>query len=146
MTAQLLETALVPIFEIHRVNTEPDRLAKTDGYLSAGAFKVPTSSIVKMLSDKGSIAPDLETRLKTYIEDRHLLVHRWVQEKGIPTTEKDFLLLAKLALTVEKEARDLIRIFAGYMVKHTEPDWAAANLDEYRSRMAAIFLEAHKDD
>ena len=145
LATQILETALVPIYELYRVSTEPDRLAKTQGYLSAGAFKVPTSTIVKMLSDKGSIAADLETRIKAYIDNRHLLVHRWTQEHGVPATEKDFLLLAMLALKVEMEARELSRILARYVVKHSGPDWAAANLDDYKLKMAGIFLEAHTD-
>ena len=148
LAAQLFETALVPIFEMHRIHSEPDRLGKTGGYLAAGAFKVPIASIVRILAEKGTIAPDLETRLKAYVEDRHLLVHRWVQERGIPddNNPKDFLLLAEFALRVEREARELARIFVGYILKYADPDWSAANQDEYKARMAQMFLRAHVDD
>lgn len=145
LTAQLLEAALIPIFEMHRLTVEPDRLKETGGYLSAGAFKVPITNIVKMLADRGAIAPDLETRLRAYVDNRNLLVHRWVHERGIPDSEKDYLLLAIFALRFDVEARELIRIFAGYVVKYAEPEWAAANLDAYREKMAQMFLIAHKD-
>ncbi len=78
--AQMLETALIPIFEFFKMHTEPGYLEKTGGYVTEGAFKVPIKNVVKFLSERGSIAPDLETRLNKYVEDRHLLIHRWIQQ------------------------------------------------------------------
>lgn len=146
IAAQTLETALVPILELHRVHSEPDRLSRTGGYLSAGAFKVPVSSMVKLLAERGSIAPNLENRLSAYVEDRHLLVHRWIQVHGIPESKADFIALAKHALRVAQEAHDLTQIFVRYVLKYAEPEWAAANLEEYKARMARLFQEAHVDD
>lgn len=89
----------------------------------------------------------LEARLSTYVQDRHLLIHRWIQERGIPedNNPNDFLPLAKLALPVEQEARELTHIFASYVVKYAEPEWASANLDEYKAKMAHLFQHAHTD-
>ena len=147
LAAQMLETALVPIYEIHRLHTEPARLQETGGFLAAGAFKVPVANIVKALATKGSIAPDLQARLVKYNEDRHLLVHRWVQEQGSPVSADAayFLRLATHALQVEREALDLARIIVGYVVRYAEPEWAAANMDEFRAKMRNIFLDVSKE-
>lgn len=147
LATQMLETALVPILEMHRLHAEPGRLTETGGYLSAGAFKVPVSNIVKLLVEKGAIAPDLEERLNAYVQDRHLLIHRWIQERGLPDerSPKDFLLLAEFAVRVEREARELTRMLVGYVVKHGEPTWAEANPEEHSRRMAELFQRAHRE-
>lgn len=143
--AQLFETVLVPIFEFFKMQTDPGYLEKTDGYIPAGAFKVPVKSIVNALSTKGSIAPDLEERLSKYIEDRNTLIHRWIKERGWPD-ENDangFAPIVELANRVEREAKWLTSSFAGYMVKFNDPDWVAEHGDEYKERMAELFHRAH---
>jgi hypothetical protein len=57
--AQLFETALIPIFEFFKMQTEPGYLEKTGGYLPAGAFKIPIKNVVKALSAKGNSVPPL---------------------------------------------------------------------------------------
>lgn len=145
--AQIFEAALIPIFEMFKMQTEPKYLEKTGGYIPAGSFKVPVKSVIKTLSSKGNIAPDLETRLNSYVEDRHVLIHRWFQEHGWPTDNDaaGFAPIVELASRVESEARELSRLFAGYMVKFAEPKWAAANGDDYKTRMEAIFHRAHTE-
>lgn len=145
--AQIFETALVPIFEFFKMQTVPRYLEKTGGYVSTGAFKVPIKNIIKALSEKGDIAPDLETRLTSYVEDRHLLVHRWFQNNGWPT-ENDtagFAPIIELANRVEREAKDLTLLFAGYMVKLAEPELATTDAESYKAQMAVIFHRAHLD-
>jgi hypothetical protein len=146
VAAQIFETALVPIFELHRVHTEPDRLSETKGYLSAGAFKMPVTNIVKFLSSRGSIAPDLEARLHSYIQDRHLLVHRWLHENPLPleSEPETMLPLMEHAQKVEREATDLARLIVGYVVKYAEPEWAASNPEDFSAKMAALFRGAHR--
>ena len=147
LAAQVFETALVPIFEIHRIHIEPDRLEKTGGFIPPGAFKSPLANMVKILVLKGQVAPELEQRLLAYIENRHLLVHRWVQEHGWPddNNPEDFVPLLELAQKVENEALALTRILTTYIVKYTEPEWAKENLDSYKEKMADIFLRSHLD-
>jgi len=144
LAAQTLETALTPIYEMYRLHTEPGRIKETEGRLPEGAFKIPIANIVKTLAAKGSIDPELQSRLVAYNEARHLLVHRWVQEHGVPDPSdiRYFLKLAKHALHVEQEARDLTRIMVGYMVKYAEPEWAKANTLEFRAKMQSIFQDA----
>jgi hypothetical protein len=145
--AQLFETALIPIFEFFKMQTEPGYIAKTGGYVSAGAFKIPIKNIVKYLSEKGSIASDLEARLAKYVDARHLLVHRWVQQHGWPDDNdaQGFAPIVELASYVECEAKELTRQFAGYMVKYADPNWAAGHDAEYKERMRELFQRAHID-
>ncbi|HXX08335.1 MAG TPA: hypothetical protein VEJ43_09740 [Pseudolabrys sp.] len=146
--AQLFETALVPIFELFKMQTEPGYREKTGGYISAGAFKVPITNIVKALSATGDIAPDLETRLTAYIADRHTLIHRWVQIHGLPAEDDVAAIgaILELANRVENEAKDLTQLLVGYVVKYAEPEWASTNMEEYKARMAEIFRRAHIDN
>ena len=142
---QLLETALVPIFEFFKMHVEPGYIEKTGGYIPAGAFRVPVKSIVNSLSAKGSIAPDLEQRLSAFTEDRHTLIHRWVQERGWPDDgdAKGFEPIMELAHRVEREAKDLALCLTRYMAKFADPEWASANQAEYKERMAQLFHRAH---
>jgi hypothetical protein len=143
--AQLFETALIPIFEFFKMQTEPGYLKNTAGRISAGAFKVPVKNIIKALSTTGSISPDLEERLSRYVEDRHLLIHRWVQEHGWPDDNdaEGFVPILELANRVEAEAKQLTRSFAGYMTKFANPEWAAQHADEYKAKIAQLFHQAH---
>lgn len=143
--AQIFETALIPIFEIFKMLAEPGYLKKTQGHLPAGAFKLRITDVIAALKKKGDIAPDLETRLRSYVNDRNLLIHRWVQERGWPADNDPvgFAPIIELANRVEHEAHDLARRFTGYVVKYAEPEWSTAHADEYKARMANVFKQAH---
>lgn len=141
MAAQVLETWLVPVFEIYRIHSEPGRLERTGGIISAGSFKVPMSNLIKMLRDREHIDPDLEGKFIKYIEDRHLLVHRWLHDHEYPRRDDPaaYTQLKELAERVEQQATELGKLVLGYVVKYGEPDWAAANPEEYSERMTEIF-------
>jgi hypothetical protein len=145
--AQLFEVALTPIFEGFKMIVDPAYREKTGGYIPAGAFKVPITSIVKTLVATGDIAPDLEARLVAYAEDRHTLIHRWIINNGWPddTDAEGFRPIVELANRVEHEAKLLTRAFTRYMVKFADPAWAEANGAEYVERMRQLFLRAHLD-
>lgn len=84
LTAQAFETAIVPIFELFKVHVEAGYLEKTGGRMPEGAFKVPLRNMLKELAKRGGIAPELETQLDAFIEDRHTLIHRCIQTYGWP--------------------------------------------------------------
>jgi hypothetical protein len=145
--AQLFETVLVPVFEFFKMSTEPGYLEETGGFVRAGAFRIPVKAIVNTLKAHGQLAPDLESRLSAYVDDRNILIHRWIMEHGWPD-EGDvagFAPVMELAQRVEREARALTLIFANYMVKFASPDWAVDHPVEYRERVAAMFQRAHID-
>jgi hypothetical protein len=143
--AQLFETIFVVCFEAFKMHTEPGYLEKTGGYITAGALKIPIKAIVNNLSTKASIAPDLEQRLTAYTEDRNLLIHRWFQKHGWPADNDadEFAPIVELANRVEMEAKDFARQFADYMVKFAYPELTTSHADEYKARMANIFIRGH---
>lgn len=98
-----------------------------------------------MLSERGEIDPLFEDRLKKFVADRHLLVHKWLQERGIPETEGEWLELANFAIDVAKEANSLTYVLLAYVLKYAEPEWATSNSDEHREKMAAIFRGAYQE-
>jgi hypothetical protein len=141
MTAQAFETAIVPIFELFKIHVDAGYFEKTGGGMPEGAFKVPLRNILKELAKRGSIAPELEAQLDAFIEDRHALIHRCIQTYGWPddADEAAFAPVVELATRVEKGARQLIQSIVGYVIQYAEPEWAAANPEEYKQRMAGIF-------
>jgi hypothetical protein len=147
VAAQMFETALVPIFEFFKIQTEPGYLEETGGRISAGSFKFPVANIVKALADRGNIASDLEARLTNYVEDRNTLIHRWVLQHGWPDANDaaGFDPIVELANRVLREAQQLTQQLAGYVLRFSEPAWLSEHGDEYKERMAQLFHRAHLD-
>ncbi|AOK51695.1 hypothetical protein WT15_20530 [Burkholderia stagnalis] len=144
MMAQTFETAMVPIFELFKIHMDPGYHAKTGGYIPEGAFKAPMKNILKELAKRGSVAPELEAQIDAFIESRHKLIHRCIQTYGWPDDSDDagFAPIVELAGKVEEAARSLTRAIVGYVVVYAAPEWAAANPDEYKAKMAGIFQHA----
>ena len=44
---------------------------------------------------------------------------------------------------LEREAKQLTRYLVSYVIKWADPDWASAHGDEYKERMAQLFLGPH---
>lgn len=139
--AQLFETALIPIFEMFKMNTVSGYLEETGGHIQAGTFKTPPRNVVKALAKTGSIAPDLEARLNAYIDDRNLLIHHWYLQHGWPETDDPagFVPIVQLANRVKASAKDLTRLLTGYMLRYSDaPD--------FREKVAEIFRQAHFEE
>lgn len=142
--AQIFEMVMVTVFEAFKMQTDPGRLQKTGGMISAGAYKVAIRNIVKELSAVESIAPDLEGRLNSYINDRHQIIHRWVLENGCPEDNDavGFAPLIALAERVESESKELSKMLLGYVLSYAQavPELSK---EEYMARVSQIFLRAH---
>lgn len=147
LAAQAFEIALASIFQFFRMVNEPSYMKQTGGKLPENAFRDPTTKIVRMLKEKGDIAPDFEARLLQYAEDRHTLIHRWVIEHGWPAESdtEGFKPIVALATRVASEAKYLALQLTGYMGKFADPDWASKNEAEYQERMKQLFHRAHID-
>ena len=106
------------------------------------------ANLVKYLSEKEHIDTELAERLTAFIEARHKLIHRWTVDHGLieQMDSKESAALARHAMWVEQEARHLAQVLAKYVFEHTEPEWASANLQEYRERMQEIFKLKLPDD
>ena len=145
--AQAFESVLNPIFEFFKMHTESGYIEKTGGYVSAGAFKIPISKIVRHLSERGTIAPDLEVRLTNYSEARNTLIHRWIQEHGWPS-EGDpvgFRPIIELANMVECEAKSLTQLFVDYILQHASSVSKTPDETELKTRVAELFQRVHLD-
>jgi hypothetical protein len=140
IAAQLFETAFIPIFEAFKMDTSREYLEETGGFILEGRFKQAIRNVIKELKRKEAISADLEVRLNTYLEDRHLLIHRWIQGNGWPA-EGDavgFAPIVNLANRVQSEATELAQIFIAYLLKFASPDGA-----ERGKGLARIFQDAH---
>ena len=112
-------------------------------------FKTPTRNLIKELSGANNIAPEFEGQVNALIERRHLLIHRWYQENGLPG-EGDTAHISKLiqlAQEVERESKRISELLTGYIVR-----WGRLNpeqnllVDAERTRMLALFQRAHLGD
>ena len=140
LAAQRLELALVPIFELYRIHDEPGRLEATGGKLSPGAFKQPIANMLNQLVARSRISPALDSRFRRYVEDRHLLIHRWILEKGFPDEKQDWADLAKFGLKVEAEANKLTLLLAEYVLRYGDPETSTCTIEEFGTRMSELFL------
>lgn len=144
---QILEATLVPIFEFFRMRTEDGYMQKTQGFVQPGAYRQPLRNLIKHLAAQEHISPEVEAALDRYIEDRHRLVHRWILEHG-RADQHDiaaWVAMAEHARSVGEQAQFLTRSFSAYMVKYADPDWAAANPEEYDQRMRDLFRQRNDE-
>lgn len=145
LAGQHFETILIVIFEVFKMETDPDYRKGTGGYVLDEKFKTVVANVVRVLRERGSIAPDLENRITSYIDDRNLLVHRWVRLHGWPSMDdpESIQRLLELAGRLTNEARDLGRILVNYVLKYGA---GSKTRDELQQRMAETFQRAHLED
>ena len=113
-------------------------------------FKTPTRNLIKELSSANNIATEFEAQInELIIEKRHLLVHRWFLENGLPGEEDEANIasLIKLAREVEQDSKRLSSLLAGYIVRwgRMNPDQSVI-VDGERKRLLAMFQRAHLGD
>ena len=139
--AQVFETVFIVCFDLLGMLK-----GKASSLIDPKRFKVPTRNLIKELSNANTIAPELEGQINELIENRHLLVHRWYQENGLPGEDNaaDILKLTRLAHDVEQNSKRISALLAGYIVC-----WGKVNpqqhqlTDAERTRMLKLFQRAH---
>lgn len=112
-------------------------------------FKVATRNLLKELSSANEIAPEFEEQINDLVEKRHLLIHRWFIEHGIPVAEDTAYIaqLTQLAQDVEHKSTRISGLLLGYILR-----WGRANpeqnvlVEPERSRLLALFRRAHLGD
>lgn len=142
--SQDFEVVLLVSFETFRMISEPEYLELTKGAIEPIRFKNPAKNLVKFLSERNNIAPELEVQINELLEDRHTVIHRWSRENGFADAddEEHWRKYEALALKVEAESRRISRLLLSYILKWAEPEWAGANHDEYVNRMKQLFHAA----
>ena len=138
---QVFETLLAPIYEFFKMNVQPGYFDKTQGFVPNTAYKCPLRNMVKELSAKNQIDRSVEAQLDKYIEDRHLLVHRWFIQNGWPSdeSEESWKALENHANSVRDQAQELARYFTGYIVEHTAPELTDKDPVAYTARLSNLF-------
>lgn len=109
-------------------------------------FKTPIRNLIKQLKSANNVAPEFESQVNELIEKRHKLVHRWYQEKGIPSIEdvQGIAELTRLALDVESESKRISSLLAGYVSKWGKGNPTSFTIDDReRSRLMLLFQKAH---
>lgn len=84
---QMFEVAFVSIHEGFKMMNDEAYREATGGFITPEKYKTATANVVKVLSQRGQFAADLEDRLNTLIDRRNELMHRWVLHKGWPANE-----------------------------------------------------------
>ncbi|CAE6875979.1 hypothetical protein R69608_01400 [Paraburkholderia nemoris] len=141
IASQTFEICFIATSEGVRMIADPDYRKNTEGYISDKAWKQRASEIVKGLAKDGAIDMGLEKRFLDLIENRNVLIHRWVMTHGIsddPDKEQPLLTFAK---TVHAEADALTLMMAEYMIKHAYPEKYAVD----QARMVNMFNLMHVD-
>lgn len=143
--AQMFETVFVVCIELVGIMR-----GKTNALINPNRFKVPTRNLIKELSAANNIAPELEAQINELVEKRHLLVHRWFQENGLPGEESTIEIgrLARLANEVEENSKRISGLLAGYVVRwgKINPERQAHLTDVERNRLLGLFRRAHLGD
>ena len=142
--AQVFETVFTVCFEL--LGMLKSGVSKL---IDAKHFKVPTRKLLIVLSSANSIATEFESQINDLIEKRHLLIHRWFQQNGLPGDDDtdDISKLTRLASEVEESSKRISGQLAGYIVS-----WGKANpaqnilADSERTRLLALFQQAHLGD
>lgn len=107
LEVQVLEVFLTPTYQLFKIATDPSHYEKHKGYIPESAWKQPLTSLVNELDQRGSIDAGLAARFRRFAEQRHTLIHRWVQQCGWPgngLSEEEYKPLRSLAHSVRAEA------------------------------------------
>lgn len=115
--------------------------------INPNRYKVPTRNLLKELAAANTIASEFADQIDDLVEKRHLLVHRWFQENGLPgeTDVNQIAKLVTLANDVETNSKRISALLAGYVVRwsETRPIVQSDIKEEERDRLLKIFQRAH---
>jgi len=142
--AQVFETVFAVCFELLGILK-----SGISSLIDFKRFKTPTRNLIKELSRTNDIAPELESQINDLIEKRHLLVHRWFHENGLPGAEDtaDISALIRLAHDVEENSKRISNLLAGYIVRWGRSNPAQSKLaGAEQRRLLALFQRAHLGD
>jgi hypothetical protein len=134
LSAQVFETVFVVCFEMVGMLRDGESRA-----IDPKSFKTPTKNLIKALSAANSIDPLFEGLIHYWVERRHLLVHRWFQQHGLPGKEdqEEIENLTELADDLDRRSRYLASALAGYAVKWTRRRGCWKFLNEHTSDLLA---------
>ena len=80
--------------------------------------KPPMKNLLVELRKYVDVSEEFETKLLDFIERRHILIHRWGIENGLPNDEKSFGEIEKYSNELAKDANGLSNVLWKYLA-----DW-----------------------
>jgi hypothetical protein len=80
--------------------------------------KPPMKTLLHELKQHVAVSPAFEEKLTDVIERRHLLIHRWGIERGLPAGDAAHHEIAVFAAALASDAHGLARMLHGYVI-----DW-----------------------
>ena len=84
LISQTLEKLLVELLEFRKLHQDFNYAVSTNGAISPKYYRNSMMNGVKLLRDQGALHSTLDKALVKYIEERHILVHRWALNHGFP--------------------------------------------------------------
>jgi hypothetical protein len=141
LASQNLEKLLVELLEFRKLHQNFDYAVTTNGVVAPELHKMALMNGVKRLRDQQALHPTLDKALVRYIEDRHILVHRWALTYGFPE-DGDVQAWQELQLhasSVTKQAAGLYSFFISYLEEYAVFEVATKDYAAYQARMLKMF-------
>ena len=141
LVSQNLEKLLIEMLEFRKLQQDFDYAKRTGGAISPESYKLALMNGVNRLRDQNAIHPTLDAALVKYIDDRHVLVHRWALNHGFPdyAAVGAWEALGSHARSVASQAASLFGFFTTYLAEYAMPEVAAKDYPTYQARMLSMF-------
>ena len=141
LVSQTLEKLLVELLEFRKLHQDFDYAVSTNGAVAPELYKMALTNGVKRLREQGALHPSLDAALVKYIEDRHVLVHRWAISHGFPDDAdvRAWQALQVHARSTGDQAARLYGFFVTYLAEYAMPEVAAKDYPTYQQRMLSMF-------
>jgi hypothetical protein len=141
LVSQTLEKLLIELLEFRKLHQNFDYAISTNGAVAPELYKMALMNGVKRLRDQGALHNTLDAALVKYIEDRHILVHRWAINHGFPDDADiaAWQILQAHARSVGDQAARLYGFFVSYLADYAMPEVAAKDYQTYQHRMLNMF-------
>lgn len=141
LVSQTLEKLLVELLEFRKLHQNFDYAVSTNGVVAPELYKMAMMNGVKRLREQGALHPSLDEALVKYIEDRHVLVHRWAINHGFPDDGdvQAWQALQAHARSTGDQAAKLYGFLVTYLAEYAMPEVAAKDYPTYQQRMLNMF-------
>jgi hypothetical protein len=78
--------------------------------------KPPMKRMLAELRKHADVSAEFESAMLSFIDRRHILVHRWAIEHGLPEDDAAHMKLAMFAIEVAQDAVGLSQLLHGYVI------------------------------
>ena len=145
LMAQVFETVFVVCVELVLSMRKVD-IGESSEPINPNRFKVPTKALLKELAERNDIDTTFESQIGDLVEKRHLLIHRWYLENGLPGDEdtEEIKQLTDLTVEVENGCRRIVALLSGYVIKWLTGENQDSTFAKRLSKANRIFHDAHK--